>query len=90
MVHATHEVVLVEDDGGMRQAVTRMLNGGGYRVRAFDSAEALLAALSGERTVKAHRAHVMEKLHVRSVAELVHVAVKLETDAVPEAIPAVA
>jgi len=47
MVHATHEVVLVEDDGGMRQAVTRMLNGGGYGVRAFDSAEALLGALSG-------------------------------------------
>jgi FixJ family two-component response regulator len=43
-----------------------------------------------ERTVKAHRAHVMEKLHVRSVAELVHVAVKLETDALPEAVPAVA
>jgi FixJ family two-component response regulator len=43
-----------------------------------------------ERTVKAHRAHVMEKLHVRSVAELVHVAVKLETDIVPEAQSAVA
>ena len=32
-----------------------------------------------ERTVKAHRAHVMEKLHVHSVAELVHLAVQLET-----------
>jgi len=31
-----------------------------------------------ERTVKAHRAHVMEKLHARSVADLVHIAVKLE------------
>jgi trk system potassium uptake protein TrkA len=31
-----------------------------------------------ERTVKAHRAHVMEKLHARSVAELVHIAVELE------------
>jgi FixJ family two-component response regulator len=31
-----------------------------------------------ERTVKAHRARVMEKLHVRSVAELVHVADELE------------
>jgi len=47
MVNATHEVVLIEDDGGMRQAVTRMLNGGGYSVRAFDSAESLLGALSG-------------------------------------------
>lgn len=48
MVHSTHEVVLVEDDGGMRQAVTRMLTGGGYVVRAFDSAEALLESLSGK------------------------------------------
>jgi FixJ family two-component response regulator len=34
-----------------------------------------------ERTVKAHRAHVMEKMQVHSVAELVHVAVHLEMDA---------
>ncbi len=47
MAHSTHEVVLVEDDGGMRKAVTRMLTGAGYRVRAFDSGEALLEALSG-------------------------------------------
>ncbi len=31
-----------------------------------------------ERTVKAHRAHVMEKMQVHSVAELVHHAVQLE------------
>lgn len=31
-----------------------------------------------ERTIKAHRAHVMEKMHARSVAELVHLAVHLE------------
>jgi FixJ family two-component response regulator len=31
-----------------------------------------------ERTVKAHRARVMEKLHANSVAELVHIAVALE------------
>src|SRR6476659_4054734 len=47
MAQSTHEVVLVEDDGGMRKAVTRMLTGAGYRVRAFDSAEALLDALAG-------------------------------------------
>ena len=33
-----------------------------------------------ERTVKAHRAHVMEKMHVHSVAELVHHAVLLDPD----------
>lgn len=33
-----------------------------------------------ERTVKAHRAHVMEKMHVHSVAELVHLAVRLEPE----------
>lgn len=31
-----------------------------------------------ERTIKAHRAHVMEKMHVHSVAELVHLAVQLD------------
>ena len=39
-----------------------------------------------ERTVKAHRAHVMEKLHAHSVAELVHIAVQLEADAAPPAV----
>ncbi|WP_368564698.1 response regulator transcription factor [Pseudoxanthomonas sp. UTMC 1351] len=33
-----------------------------------------------ERTVKAHRAHVMEKFNVHSVAQLVHLAVQLELD----------
>lgn len=33
-----------------------------------------------ERTIKAHRAHVMEKMHVHSVAELVHLAVQLDLD----------
>jgi FixJ family two-component response regulator len=46
-VHALHEVVLVEDDGGMRQAIARMLTGSGYQVDAYGSAEDLLELLSG-------------------------------------------
>ena len=48
MVHAKHEVVLVEDDGGMRKAVTRMLTGAGYAVQSFESAEALLDVLAAD------------------------------------------
>jgi FixJ family two-component response regulator len=40
-----------------------------------------------ERTIKAHRAHVMEKMHARSVAELVHLAVHLEMANVTKAAP---
>lgn len=40
-----------------------------------------------ERTIKAHRAHVMEKMHVHSVAELVHQAVQLEPGLAMEADP---
>jgi FixJ family two-component response regulator len=47
MAQAKHGVVLVEDDGGMRRAVSRMLAGAGYTVQAFESAEALLDALAG-------------------------------------------
>ena len=38
---------------------------------------------TAERTVKAHRAHVMEKLNVASVAELVHVAEQLKATHTP-------
>lgn len=37
-------VVVVEDDASLRQALLRVLGAAGYRTRAFDSAEALLAA----------------------------------------------
>ena len=47
MEHTRGEVVLVEDDAGMRQAVARMLWGAGYAVKSFESAEALLDALGG-------------------------------------------
>lgn len=46
-MHADHVVVLVEDDGPMRQAVQRVLCGSGYTVDAFESAEDLLAAIEG-------------------------------------------
>jgi FixJ family two-component response regulator len=36
-----------------------------------------------ERTVKAHRAQVMEKLHATSLAELVHIAEQLRADTSP-------
>jgi FixJ family two-component response regulator len=38
------EVVVVEDDPGMREALQRVLSVGGFRVAIFASAEALLAA----------------------------------------------
>lgn len=46
-MHANHEVVLVEDDGGVRQAIERILRGSGYQVDAYESAEALLDLLEG-------------------------------------------
>ena len=45
---AHHEVVLVEDDSGVRQAIGRILRGSGYQVDDYDSAEALLASLRGQ------------------------------------------
>lgn len=47
MAIATHEVILVEDDRGMRQAVERMMRGSGYQVEAYESAESLLDTLEG-------------------------------------------
>jgi FixJ family two-component response regulator len=38
------EVVVVEDDPGMREALGRVLTAAGFRVSAFDSSEALLEA----------------------------------------------
>ena len=38
------DVVVVEDDPGMREALQRVLSAGGFRVTTFASAEALLAA----------------------------------------------
>jgi FixJ family two-component response regulator len=47
MVDTSHEVVLVEDDRGMRQAIERMLRGSGYQVDTYESAEALMDLLKG-------------------------------------------
>jgi RNA polymerase sigma factor (sigma-70 family) len=45
---------------------------------------------AAERTVKAHRANIMEKMQVQSLAELVHIAALLnsETRSVQESVPA--
>jgi FixJ family two-component response regulator len=37
-----HEIIVVEDDASMSQAIERLLNAAGWRTRAFDSAEKLL------------------------------------------------
>jgi FixJ family two-component response regulator len=42
---------------------------------------------AGERTVKAHRAQVMEKMQVRTVAELVRIAEQLRSDSAAPAVP---
>jgi FixJ family two-component response regulator len=60
MASAIHEVILVEDDRGMRQAIERMLRGSGYQVDAYDSAEALLAALEGARVWDSSRCLVCD------------------------------
>ncbi|WP_368566165.1 response regulator [Pseudoxanthomonas sp. UTMC 1351] len=60
MASATHEVVLVEDDRSMRQAIERMLRGSGYQVDAYESAEALLDALEGERVWNSSRCLVCD------------------------------
>jgi FixJ family two-component response regulator len=46
-----HEVVVVEDDAGMRRAIERLLRGAGFRPLLFPSAEALLEAGAGASTV---------------------------------------
>jgi FixJ family two-component response regulator len=46
-VHANHKILLVEDDGGVREAIVRILRGSGYEVTAYESGEALLAQLGG-------------------------------------------
>ena len=44
---AGRQVVLVEDDGSLREALERILRGSGYSVSAFASAEALQQHLHG-------------------------------------------
>jgi FixJ family two-component response regulator len=51
MASPQHDVVVVEDDAGMRRAIERLLRSAGFRPLSFDSAEALLSAGSGSGTV---------------------------------------
>lgn len=44
----TEQLLLAEDDPGIRRMTSRMLSNLGYRVRAFASGPALLAALEGD------------------------------------------
>lgn len=46
-MHVNPEIVLIEDDGGVRRALERVLRGSGYQVIAFESAESLQGALVG-------------------------------------------
>lgn len=46
-MHVNPEIVLIEDDGGVRRALERVLRGSGYQVIAFESAESLQSALVG-------------------------------------------
>lgn len=43
-MHEEREVIIVEDDLSMRQALSRLLKIAGWPTRAFESAEALLAS----------------------------------------------
>ena len=49
MSTGVREVVVVEDDDGLRQAVERLLLAAGYDARSFPSAEAMLASPSRSR-----------------------------------------
>lgn len=51
MAAPQHDVVVVEDDAGMRRAIERLLRSAGFRPLSFASAEALLDAGSGSATV---------------------------------------
>ncbi len=47
------KVMLVEDDGSVRRALERVLRGSGYDVVAFESAEALQAAVPSQPLAEA-------------------------------------
>jgi len=50
MTAIARDVVLVEDDRGLRQALERLLRTAGYEVRSFSSAEELLESQTPLRT----------------------------------------
>ena len=51
MAHPAYQVVVIEDDGGMRQAIRRIVSSAGFSVHVFASAEEFLLAppLVGEQ-----------------------------------------
>jgi FixJ family two-component response regulator len=51
MAARRHDVIVVEDDAGMRRAIERLLRGAGFRPLSYPSAEALLEAGAGAGTV---------------------------------------
>jgi len=81
-------VFFVDDDAVVLKSLARLLRSAGLAVAAFASRrEVLQHVITGqlnkqsaadlgtvEKTIKVHRARVLEKMQVHSVAELVHLA----------------
>jgi FixJ family two-component response regulator len=72
-------IFVVDDDPPVRKSLTRLVTSAGYAVEALVVTGMLNKQIAGElgiveKTVKLHRARVMEKMRAGSVAELVRLA----------------